>query len=206
MSDKMTDGTDGTVKHATTDVRVRRGVPDDAGTLTELGERTFRDAFAADNRPEDVEAHTTATYGVDRQALELADPACTYLIAEAPGADAPAGYALVRAGPAPARVGGAAPLEVVRFYVDRRWHGRGVAQALMAAVVAEAERRGAQTLWLSSWERNARGIRFYEKCGFRDVGSHTFWVGSDPQTDRLMARPVHDAAASDSPRSDTRSS
>jgi ribosomal protein S18 acetylase RimI-like enzyme len=78
-------------------------------------------------------------------------------------------------------------LELSRFYVDRPWHGRGVAQALMTATVREAARRGGETLWLGVWERNPRGIAFYRKCGFADVGTQTFVLGSDPQNDRVMA-------------------
>jgi diamine N-acetyltransferase len=173
-------------------VRVRPGVPADAAMLAELGARTFRDAFAADNRPEDVAAYTAATYSPARQARELADPDTVYLVAEV-GGDA-AGYAVLRRGPAPPCVTGPAPLELLRFYVDRRWHGAGVAHALMAAVRDEARRCGARALWLGVWERNARAIRFYAKNGFRDVGAQTFVLGADVQQDRVMARDLGDGA------------
>jgi ribosomal protein S18 acetylase RimI-like enzyme len=78
----------------------------------------------------------------------------------------------------------------MRFYVDRPWFGRGVAPALMAACAAEARRRGGDVLWLGVWERNARAIAFYEKCGFRRVGIQPFQLGSDRQTDYVMARPL----------------
>jgi ribosomal protein S18 acetylase RimI-like enzyme len=55
--------------------------------------------------------------------------------------------------------------------------------------IARAE--GAETVWLGVWCENARAIRFYEKHGFRDVGSHSFLLGTDLQTDRVMTRPVH---------------
>jgi len=87
-------------------------------------------------------------------------------------------------------VTGPRPIEIARFYVDFRWHGRGVARRMMAAAAAEAERRGAATLWLGVWEHNPRAIAFYAKCGFEDVGSHVFMVGNDAQTDRLMAAPL----------------
>ncbi len=80
--------------------------------------------------------------------------------------------------------------ELWRFYVTREWHGRGIAQALMASVVTEAAGRGGQTLWLGVWERNSRARAFYGKCGFADVGEHVFLFGTDPQTDRVMARPL----------------
>jgi len=60
----------------------------------------------------------------------------------------------------------------------------------MEACVAHALSRGGQTLWLWVWEQNPRAIRFYEKCGFTDVGSHPFVMGSEVQTDRVMARGI----------------
>jgi GNAT superfamily N-acetyltransferase len=97
-----------------------------------------------------------------------------------------AAYAQLRSGPVPDCVTGGAPMELWRFYVDRRWHGKGVAQQLMERVKDDARRSGAQTLWLGVWEHNGRARAFYEKCGFVDVGSHLFLFGTDPQTDRVM--------------------
>jgi ribosomal protein S18 acetylase RimI-like enzyme len=82
------------------------------------------------------------------------------------------------------------PLELWRFYVDQVHHGRGVAQQLMAAVIDAARARGAGTLWLGVWEHNAKAQAFYRKFDFVVVGAHTFVLGSDVQTDRVMARSV----------------
>ena len=160
----------------------------DAAALAQFGERTFRAAFEAENRREDVDAYVGATYTATQFAADLADPARTTLIAEAGGA--PAAYAQLRAGEAPAEVTGAAPIELLRFYVDPAWQGRGLAQSLMDATIAAARERGAGTLWLGVWERNPRGIAFYVKCGFRDAGSKPFLLGTDWQTDRVMVRPL----------------
>jgi len=170
----------------THDVRIRRATPDDAAALAEFGARTFEETFAADNRPEDVEIYLAATYGPDQQARELADAARTYYIAEVAGEMA--GYALVKWGASPASVSSPRALEICRFYVDRRFHGAGVSSVLMARCIAEGVRLGATAIWLGVWERNARAIRFYEKCGFRDVGTQRFLLGNDPQTDRVMMR------------------
>jgi ribosomal protein S18 acetylase RimI-like enzyme len=72
--------------------------------------------------------------------------------------------------------------------VDKVHHGRGIAHQLMDAVIDAAHKRGAGTLWLGVWERNTRAQAFYGKFGFVVVGSHTFMLGTDVQTDRLMAR------------------
>ena len=165
---------------------VREATAADAPSLAAFGERTFRDAFAADNRPEDVEAYVSATYSPERQRTEIADPTLLTLVAERH--ETLVAYAQLCAGEAPACVSGPAPMELMRFYVDRPWHGRGVAHTLIAAVIEAAVSRRAQTLWLGVWERNARAIAFYTRSGFRDVGSHDFLLGTDHQTDRIMAR------------------
>jgi RimJ/RimL family protein N-acetyltransferase len=43
------------------------------------------------------------------------------------------------------------------------------------------------------WERNARAIAFYEKCGFMQAGSHVFLMGTDPQRDLVMIRWLRNA-------------
>ena len=166
---------------------IRRGEAADAEPLARFAARVFHESFAADNRPEDMAAYMMIAFGPGEQRRELDDPGRTCLLAEVGGRLA--GYALVRAdGETPECVTARPSVEVVRFYVDRAWHGRGVAAPLMAACEVEARRRGARGMWLGVWERNYRAIGFYAKCGFRDVGSHEFVLGSDVQRDRVMAR------------------
>jgi ribosomal protein S18 acetylase RimI-like enzyme len=55
-------------------------------------------------------------------------------------------------------------------------------------VELEARAQEAHTLWLGVWERNERAKAFYRKCGFADVGSQVFVLGTDAQTDRVMVR------------------
>ncbi|HET7553551.1 MAG TPA: GNAT family N-acetyltransferase [Gemmatimonadaceae bacterium] len=168
-------------------VTIRPATPDDAAALAAFGERTFREAFGPDNRPEDVDVYVRATYSAERQGAEIIDPDRITFVGECDGALA--AFAQLRAnGKAPSCVDGRAPLELLRFYVDRPWQGRGVAHSLMDAVVAAARSRGARTLWLGVWERNPRAITFYGKHGFRDVGCQPFKLGGDDQTDRVMAR------------------
>jgi len=158
-----------------------------------LAARTFRDTFGEFNRPEDIALHEAETYGADLQRAEIEDPRTRTLLAEADGG-ALAGYAQLHASDAPACVSGAAPVELARFYVDRPWHGRGVAQALLAAALAEARALGGATLWLGVWEKNARAKAFYRKHGFEERGSKVYRVGQDPQTDHVMEVPLTGAS------------
>ena len=174
-------------------VGIRRGVVADASVLAAFAARTFAETFADTNTPEDMEAHLARSYGVPQQTAELTNPEMVTLLAEQRGTLL--AYAQLRRGPQPACVDAAGAVELQRFYVDRSAHGSGVARLLMTAVNEAAAASGARHLWLGVWEHNPRAIRFYEKCGFVDVGSQTFVLGTDPQTDRVMVAAVASPAS-----------
>lgn len=165
---------------------IRQATPDDAPAVAAFAERTFVETFGADNTPKNLAAHVAKTFGVAQQSRELRDPSISTLLGES-GRTLVA-FAQLRRGQYPPCVTGPEPIELLRFYVDRPWHGQGIAQSLMRAVADSASQAGARTLWLGVWERNPRAIAFYAKCGFTDVGAQDFMVGSDRQTDRVMAR------------------
>jgi GNAT superfamily N-acetyltransferase len=164
---------------------IRKATELDVPELVEVAVRTFRDTFAAENSAEDLELFLKRTYTIDRQTAELKNANLTTLIAEVDGVLA--AYAQLRWGPCPTGVERRPALELMRFYVDRSWHGQGLAHELMTAVESEARALGAATLWLGVWERNVRAISFYRKRRFVDVGSQIFLLGNDPQSDRVMS-------------------
>ena len=172
-------------------LNIRPATLGDAPALSRLGATTFREAFETENAPEDMARYVGEAFTPDRQAGEIADQNGTVLLAEhwTDPADAElVGYAHLRWAPVPEPVRGASPVELKRLYVLGAWHGRGVAQALMDAVIGAARAGGAQTLWLGVWERNQRAVAFYAKYGFSRVGEHTFMLGDDSQTDWLLVR------------------
>lgn len=180
-------------------INVRPATVADAHRLSQLAVTTFRDTFEAENTPEDMARYLAESFTPERQAADIVDTAGTVLLAEYRGTSGEAelvGYAHLMSGPAPRAVQGPAPRELHRFYVERAWHGRGVAQALMDAVIDSARARGARTLWLGVWERNPRAVAFYAKYGFERVGEQVFMLGADAQTDWLLALPLGAATAS----------
>jgi GNAT superfamily N-acetyltransferase len=179
-------------------VTFRRATAADAEALSGFARRVFDETFGPDNDPRDMVMYAEQAFTPAAQARALADPAHVCLIAERD--DGIAAYALLCPGGTHPAVAGRRPMEIVRFYVDARWHGAGVAGAMMDRVVDHARSLGGTTLWLGVWERNPRAIRFYAKHGFEDVGSHGFQLGSDLQTDRVMARPIEGASAPGAPR------
>ncbi len=168
---------------------------DDAKALAHLAESTFRDTFAASNSTANMDAHCLASYGEALQAREIADTSMRTFVAEHDGDLA--AYAQLRFGPAPACVRADHPGEILRLYVHRDWHGRGLAQRLMDTCLAALRDHGADVVWLGVWEHNPRAIAFYRKFDFTEVGDHVFPVGDDPQRDIVMMRILRSSEPND---------
>ncbi len=175
--------------------RIRRGEPADLAALAELAARTFRDTFASQNTPSDMELYLRRWFDPERIAAELEDPACTFLLAFADADERPIGYAKLDAGETDPAVHGPAPVQLERLYVRREALGSGVGAALMRACLDEAARAGHETVWLGVWERNEPAIAFYRRWGFEEVGTQIFLLGTDEQNDLILARPVATPAA-----------
>jgi ribosomal protein S18 acetylase RimI-like enzyme len=158
----------------------------DARQLAVLAEQTFRATFEALNTPENMDQHCAAHYSEVLQRNEILDSAIETLVSEHNGQLV--AFAQLRWGSGPDSLGAHQPAEIQRLYVSKEWHGRGVAQELMAMAIGLAEARGADQVWLGVWERNPRAIAFYRKCSFREVGEHSFLLGTDPHCDIVMTR------------------
>ena len=61
--------------------------------------------------------------------------------------------------------------ELYQLYVSREFRGAGVAAHLMADAEARLAAAGVATAWLSCAIGNERAARFYEKSGWRRVGT-----------------------------------
>ncbi|WP_223983781.1 GNAT family N-acetyltransferase [Arthrobacter sp. NicSoilB8] len=173
--------------------QIRTATADDAGRLAALAAITFPLACPPESRPEDIAAHVANTLSETNFRAYLADPDVTVLVIDAGGELR--GYSLLVARPArdPEVAAALAELpctELSKCYVHPDHHGLGAAAELMHASIASAAGAGARGLWLGVNSQNARAIRFYEKSGFRKVGTKSFQLGDTVEHDFVMKRPV----------------
>ena len=80
--------------------------------------------------------------------------------------------------------------ELSKCYVHPDHHGLGAAAELMRATIAAAAANGSLGIWLGVNSENAKAIRFYEKAGFRKVGTKSFRLGAAVEHDFVMERTV----------------
>ena len=172
---------------------IRPAVAADAADLSELAERTFRDAFSALNTTENMDLHCATAFSAAVQSAEIANPEMLTLVAESHGRLVAFAQLHLRA-ESPGCVSASPSVELHRIYLERSFHGTGLARDLMASVLGRAGEQGAAAVWLGVWEHNPRAIHFYQRCGFVEAGDHVFVVGTDPQRDLVM---VHDLTARD---------
>ena len=167
---------------------IRAATAADAVSLAEFAERVFDEVFSPGNDEGDMASYMTEAFGPRQQRAEITEPGAIVLIAEDP-AGAIAGYLHITASETPACVPAPA-IELKRLYVDPRRHSRGLGKRLLDDGIARAAASGATRIWLGVWEHNVRAQQFYAREGFTRAGEHIFMLGSDPQTDWIMQRPI----------------
>ena len=172
-------------------VRVRIAEPTDAAALHALAAETFALACPPGTTKESSDAFVAANLSEEKFTAYLADPARVLLVASVDEVDA--GYTmLVDEQPTDPDVIAALSLlptiELSKFYLLAGFHGTGVSSALMDATVNSARERGAAGAWLGVNQFNPRANRFYEKHGFAQVGTKTFYLGDHPEEDFVRER------------------
>ncbi|WP_461173847.1 GNAT family N-acetyltransferase [Arthrobacter sp. Z1-9] len=172
---------------------IRKATTDDAGALAALAAVTFPLACPPSSSPQDIAEHLANTLSERHFQAYLADPDVIILVIDA-GGDL-RGYSLLVNRPAEDRdvvsVLEILPsVELSKCYVHPEHHGLGAAAELMHASLAAAAEAGGQGVWLGVNSQNARAIRFYEKSGFRKVGTKSFRLGSTVEHDFVLERPV----------------
>lgn len=165
---------------------IRPAVAADLETLLVVATRTFYDAFAATNTPENMRAYMSTAFTLEQLQQELNDPQSTFLLAELAGCAV--GYAKLIRSTVPECVTEPKAIELSRIYVDQNVLGVGIGPALMQHCFKIARQAGFRAMFLGVWEHNPRAQAFYRKWGFEYVGEHIFQMGDDPQTDWWMMR------------------
>lgn len=169
-----------------TEFRIRRATPRDAGMLAQIGAATFLETYTEIIPGEDMVAHCAAQHSVSVYEHYLSDPACSVWLAEYMRTGAPVGYA-VNCPPDLPVAQEEGDVELKRIYVFSRFHGAGLGRLLMLAALHDARVRGAPRLLLGTYSENHRAIAFYRKHGFEQIGTRKFLVGDQLFDDVVLA-------------------
>lgn len=170
------------------EIVVRRASPKDAAMLALVGAATFLDGFAGVLPGEALVAHAARHHVAEVYARYLGRPEVAVWLAVTANGDAPVGYAMLTPPELPEDTMEEGDLELKRIYALSRFHGTGVAQQLMETALREAKNRDARRVTLGVYAGNVRALRFYERNGFRQIGTRQFTVGSLVCDDFVLGR------------------
>ena len=159
---------------------------EDLNLLREFSVNTYYDTFAHLNTAEDMAVYPEDVFNEERLAKELNDPNSSFFFLYAD--DCLAGYLRLNEAPSQTDINDTESLEIERVYVESEFQGVGFGRYLMEQAIAIANERNKKYAWLGVWEKNKKAIRFYKRNGFYEIGTHTFVMGEDEQTDYVMRR------------------
>ena len=158
----------------------------DVTALQQISIETFQDTFGAQNTAANMAAYLETAYTLPKLTAELANPDSWFYFVEHD--QTPVGYLKLNVNDAQSEAMGASALEVERIYIRAAFKHQGLGSAFIQQAIELAQQAHKDKIWLGVWEHNEPAKKFYEKWGFQQFSSHTFTMGTDPQTDLLMAK------------------
>lgn len=167
-------------------ISIRKCTAQDLDMLRDYAIETFYQTFAHLNTAEDMKKYIEDSFNKDKLRCELQNPDSSFFFLFANGCLA--GYLKLNEAPFQSDINDSESLEIERIYISRDFQSRGLGGYLMQQAVFVASKRRKKYVWLGVWEKNERAICFYKKNGFSIVGTHSFFVGDDEQTDYIMRK------------------
>lgn len=166
------------------EIALRKIEPEDVEILSALAKQTFYDTFTGTCTEEDMQNFLEKYFNPSRMQAELNDVDGFNFFAIVD--NVPVGYIQFKEDYSSfAEIKKWRSLELKRLYVQKEFHGKGIANMLMNLFLDHARQHTYEVAWLGVWEFNFRAQKFYRKYGFEDSGhGHPFPIGNTPQTDR----------------------
>lgn len=160
----------------------------DSEALRDIACFTFRETFAEDNTPEDMELYLQESFSLEKLLRELKDPNCFYYFLK--DKKEVKGYLKFTIQPDPLNIAYSNQdlVKLDRLYIMHELFGMGAGQQLMNFFVENAKKFEKKAAYLTVWSQNPRAIAFYKKWGFFQKGTIDFILGKDIQTDLLLLK------------------
>ncbi|HJF19290.1 MAG TPA: GNAT family N-acetyltransferase [Enterococcus columbae] len=151
--------------------------------LCELSRQTFIETFAKDNQAKDLEDYIAQNLTVEKLRSELLNPNSFFYFVEYEGIIA--GFLKLNINQAQTEYQTDDSLEVERIYVKQAFQGKGCGKELFDFAISKTKELAKKRIWLGVWEHNHKALKFYQRYVFKQIDRHTFWMGTDAQTDYI---------------------
>ena len=152
---------------------VKAGISD-TELLVEIGRRTFVESHGSSASAEDIERYVSETYQEDVIKAELDDPNNLYHVLY--HGVQPAGYSKIILNDSHRNIEKPNVTKLERLYLLKEFYGRRSGYELLNFNIELSVKNLQCGMWLFVWKENHRAVRFYERTGFKIIGSHDFRI------------------------------
>ena len=163
----------------------------DMKELRALCIQTFSDTYKAKNTPENFNNYINSSFSEAQLSKELNDQNAQFLFVQ--DGDQILGYLKLNEKGAQTEASHPNGLEIERIYLLKTAQGKGLGRLMINKSIEIAQKKGKSPLWLGVWDQNTNAIAFYQKMGFKIMGTHDFILGDDVQRDFVMEMVVSDS-------------
>lgn len=153
-------------------ISIIRATEEDSLLLAGMGKVTFLEAHGK-SAPEDiVTAYVNQNYSETVLTAHLNDPGNLYHLIYYSGA--PAGYSKIIYNTSNANISAPLVTKLERIYLLKEFYGLDLGRELLDYNIGLSKKNAQSGMWLFVWKENHRAINFYNKAGFKIIGSHDF--------------------------------
>lgn len=167
-------------------IQIRKCTLEDLPILREISYETFDETFKDQNSPENMKVYLETAFNVKQLEKELSTDSSEFFFIYSH--EEVAGYLKVNVNEAQTEEEGDESLEIERIYIRKNFQGQRLGLHLINKAMEMAREQNKKKIWLGVWEKNEGAIKFYEKMGFTESGTHSFYMGDEKQTDLLMTK------------------
>lgn len=172
----------------TSNIHIRPCNADDADALALIGQATFLETFSGVLAGRDIVAHCKKAHSAEQYRQWLAEPSYGLWLAEVMPGSAPVGFMVVAPAQLPLADLSDRDVELKRIYILSKFQGGGTGSQFIKAALQHAASVRAARLLLGVYANNHVALGFYERHGFKQLGSRMFNVGGQDYDDRIMGR------------------
>jgi len=170
-------------------ITIKKCTLEDLQVLQEISYETFNETFKDQNSPENMKTYLERAFNSKQLEKELKNSSSQFFFVYFHGEVA--GYLKVNMNDAQSEDMGEDSLEIERIYLKKQFQKHGLGKYLFNQAVEVATEHNAKKVWLGVWEKNENAIAFYEKMGFIQTGTHSFYMGDEEQNDFIMTKTIN---------------
>ena len=166
-------------------ITIRTAGREDAAVISVLAAVTFYEAYFEQDEASSLSSYIIESFDKTLIEEDLANPDSKYFLLYLD--EKAVGYAKLLRNSTAECIASQNAVELKRIYTLERVWGRGLGAKLLDHCLAAARSENFELLWLGVWEENLRALRFYEKHGFKKLGTIIFPYGDYEGTNFVMA-------------------